>query len=459
MENMEHYWQVASDLINIIDMGITGYLYYRLANPFLNKSRYAKSVAVTYFLVILTAYFIPYEMSGMFAYAMAVTAVFVVMYLIDKRNVEQKLFLAVIMYLLDWIVHGIITIPRNLLLKKIVNSLYMGLRPVLNFSCFIGVEIVCSVCGVLIWAFFIHIIDKVYICKRENMSKKELCMMLSTPCLVLTGYGTFSFFSVAYLADTQFYIWNVHSEYIWIKGLYQVISFIAIITEIAIYQSIKSGYGKEKENAVLAEQIENMKKHISEVEALYSDIRGLKHDMGNHVMTLENLFRKNEKGEAARYLTRLKEQLNEKASEIRTGNPVTDVIMKEKHKKAEENGIAFDCNFYYPGGTKINAFDISVILNNGINNALEGAMKCGNPRISICSYQKNNAYMIEITNNFTGQIVINEETGLPDTTKKDRGEHGFGLINIRNVAEKYFGCIDIEQKEESFMLSIMLMLE
>ena len=181
--------------------------------------------------------------------------------------------------------------------------------------------------------------------------------------------------------------------------------------------------------------------------------------MGNHVMTLENLFRKNEKGEAARYLTRLKEQLNEKASEIRTGNPVTDVIMKEKHKKAEENGIAFDCNFYYPGGTKINAFDISVILNNGINNALEGAMKCGNPRISICSYQKNNAYMIEITNNFTGQIVINEETGLPDTTKKDRGEHGFGLINIRNVAEKYFGCIDIEQKEESFMLSIMLMLE
>lgn len=47
----------------------------------------------------------------------------------------------------------------------------------------------------------------------------------------------------------------------------------------------------------------------------------------------------------------------------------------------------------------MNAFDVSIILNNGIDNALEGAASCREPYIRISSYQKGNAYMIEIENN------------------------------------------------------------
>ena len=49
--------------------------------------------------------------------------------------------------------------------------------------------------------------------------------------------------------------------------------------------------------------------------------------------------------------------------------------------------------------------------------------------------------------------------GLPETTKKDKGSHGFGLANIRRVAQSYFGDIDISQDENSFTLTIMLMIE
>jgi sensor histidine kinase regulating citrate/malate metabolism len=47
---------------------------------------------------------------------------------------------------------------------------------------------------------------------------------------------------------------------------------------------------------------------------------------------------------------------------------------------------------------------------------------------------------------------------LPQSTKTEN-EHGYGLLNIRKVAHKYFGEIDITQKGNEFKLGIMLMLE
>ena len=48
------------------------------------------------------------------------------------------------------------------------------------------------------------------------------------------------------------------------------------------------------------------------------------------------------------------------------------------------------------------------------------------------------------------------ETGLPETTKKDKENHGFGLTNIRKVSQKYYGDIDIRQEKKSFTLTVML---
>ena len=102
--------------------------------------------------------------------------------------------------------------------------------------------------------------------------------------------------------------------------------------------------------------------------------------------------------------------------------------------------------------------DISVILNNAIDNAIEGASECENPWIKILSYRKNNAYMIEIRNSVTGRRAVDEDSGLPHTTKEGEG-HGFGLANIRKVAQRYYGDIAIEQKESEFVLVVMLIIE
>ena len=67
--------------------------------------------------------------------------------------------------------------------------------------------------------------------------------------------------------------------------------------------------------------------------------------------------------------------------------------------------------------------------------------------------------MLEITNCISRNVQIDIETGLPETSKKDKLNHGYGLINIRKVAQKYYGDIDIIQKEREFTLMVMLMID
>ena len=130
--------------------------------------------------------------------------------------------------------------------------------------------------------------------------------------------------------------------------------------------------------------------------------------------------------------------------------------MLEKKNEAEKKKIRFQSAFYYPENANINAFDISVILNNALQNAIENAKMSEDSYIRIRSYRRDNAYMIEVANYFAGSLQWDEESGLPITSKAGTDGHGYGLSNIRKVAEKYSGGIAIDLKNREFILSIML---
>ncbi len=201
-------------------------------------------------------------------------------------------------------------------------------------------------------------------------------------------------------------------------------------------------------------QIENMKTHIEGVEKLYGDIRSLRHDMGNHIQMIERLMAAGSSAEASAYLERLKSEWKELAPEIRTGNPVTDMILLEKKKEAEARGIRFECDFYYPDGTGLDAFDISVLLYNALNNCLE-SVNGEDPYIKIQAFRKNSVFVLFISNRFQGRLQMDAAEGLPLTTKTNGG-HGIGLKNMRRVARKYMGDLSFEQNGDEVTVGIIL---
>ena len=92
--------------------------------------------------------------------------------------------------------------------------------------------------------------------------------------------------------------------------------------------------------------------------------------------------------DATEYLEHLKNEWDEVSPEIKTGSPVIDVILMEKLREAKERQIRFISDFHYPQNTKLNAFDLSVIMNNALNNCMEN-VSGDDPYISISSFRKN----------------------------------------------------------------------
>ena len=165
--------------------------------------------------------------------------------------------------------------------------------------------------------------------------------------------------------------------------------------------------------------------------------------------------------EIEHYLTQMTKTTERLDFADKTGHPITDIILHQTRQQAKRQGTEFTAAFHYPADREFDIYDISVILNNGLKNALEACAKIPPPAgIEVRSYSKGSLFFIEIENDFAGELVFSENDELPCTTKRDKERHGIGLANITRCAEKYQGSVEaaVVQKEnrQRFCLTVML---
>jgi len=450
-------WGVFTHTVSVIELCIAGYCLYRLVRPFLRSAKVTLAAGGIYFLAMLALYAVPIHMDAFMAYAIGSLAAFLVMCGLERTNYIQKAFLAITYFSLRWFTGTISEILYDKLYYLVENTAWFKGNPPMSaqFMVYVGVCVFYLVMVFVITAGAVHCITRSYVCKYEKMTKRELLILVIPPFLGAVGYKIIRYYRSFYIRENG----KPPEGYDMLLLFYCAVSVMVVIILIMLYQNIKAAQEEKLADNLLSTQIDNMKRHIGQVENLYQDIRSMKHDMTNHVLTLERLYAGNETKEAEDYVSDLKAALIETVGEVRSGNPVTDVILQEWKTEAEKKNINFKCDLHYPTGSNINAFDVSVILNNALQNAVENVGGSETLHISILSYRRNNAYMIEISNSFSGSLQWNTESGLPITSKGDTGSHGYGLNNIRRIAVKYFGDIDFAVKNNEFILSIMLMME
>lgn len=452
------YTHAAAVLVVVLELLIEGYCFYRLVKPFLQRKKSALAAGGTYFLAMLGLYVIPPHMGIFTAYALGGLASFLVMCGMERRNYSQKAFLAATYYSLRWFTAAMADILYDYLYDLVGETgWYQGNPPMhMQFLVYVGVCIFYLIMLLVITVGGTCCIVKSYVYKYEQMSKRELFMLVIPPFLGVVGYKIIRYYRTFYILESG----ELPGKYDILALFYCGVAVTVIIIIIVLYQNIKAVQGEKLENQMLAVQIENLKRHIGQVENLYQDIRGMKHDMTNHILTLERLYAGCDSAQAREYAKELKAALsNMTADGVKSGNPITDMILQEWKTEAEKRNIRFDSDFHFPADSNINAFDISVILNNALQNAVENTEDTEDARLSIRSFRRNNAYMIELGNSFSGTLQWDIENGLPITLKSKEDGHGYGLNNIRKVAKKYCGDIDIVLKDGKFLLSIMLMME
>ena len=172
-------------------------------------------------------------------------------------------------------------------------------------------------------------------------------------------------------------------------------------------------------------------------------VRALYHDMKNHLLILE----KQNSQEVKQMAADLRRQISDYEDYVHTGNDFLDVIIRDKVKKAKEQGIDFLAVIDFTAGDFIEPLDISTIFGNALDNALEASVKLPPEQRLITVKAGCNHDMLMIV--FENNAVMGKMKG---TSKEDEFLHGFGIPNIRKAVEKYNGECVIRQENGMFVM-------
>ena len=195
--------------------------------------------------------------------------------------------------------------------------------------------------------------------------------------------------------------------------------------------------------------------HYAEVENMYRQTRGWRHDYRNHIQVLKNYAQLGDLEAVKAYLDELAEDLNTVDMALKTGNKMTDVILNSKISLARSKEIQVRADAHVPVTLTTAQIDLCIILGNLFDNAIEACLKLPSKERMIRVYMemKNTQLYISFTNT-TAQKKQKTENGRFASTKG--GGHGYGLVRVDTIIERYQGYIRRGSEDGAFTTEILL---
>ncbi len=328
----------------------------------------------------------------------------------------------------------------------------------------------CRAVQLCIFILYLRLIAKYFIGMTDELKMRE-SLYLIFPCITVLCLN-FTMRLMAYSNDNNAVtlIYERVPETLILLPTVSVFMLCIIVTTVMLFRGLVRYKNEERKRLLLENSIADIRRQTTELSAVYKDMRGLRHDLAGHIANIA-AFVKNRIGENSEldgYLDNLHQVTKRLDVAENTGNPITDIIIHKARQHAKGAGISFAADFRFPAVQAIDVYDISVILNNALQNAAEACEKLTGQRwIKVRSYERGNLFFTEVINDFDGNILWHQGSDLPATIKAEAEFHGIGLLNISRTAEKYRGAVDVEiigkndstepGKHPQFCLTVMLL--
>lgn len=178
----------------------------------------------------------------------------------------------------------------------------------------------------------------------------------------------------------------------------------------------------------------------------------LKHDMKNKLNILYSLANNARNEEIKDYIVKLgNEQLNHKDL-VHSGNEIIDMTLNYKLYKVNQDVLTLD--ILVPENLEIDPFDLTTILGNVLDNAIEGMNLSQEPELIINIKYSKGMLLIKVVNSFDGIVI--KENNKYKTRKEDKLAHGIGLESIKMLVNKYDGLVNLEHDNQYFKIEIVL---
>lgn len=206
-------------------------------------------------------------------------------------------------------------------------------------------------------------------------------------------------------------------------------------------------------------QSELIEKQVREIQNMYRQVRGWRHDYRNHINNMKIQLAQGNYSGLSDYLNSLADDLDTVDTVIKTGNVMADAILNSKLNVAEKLKIKLNVRANVPEALPMSDVELCSVLGNMLDNAVEA---CGTlpekERFMRVYIGKLKEQLYISVQNSAGRV--RKEKGTYLSTKEDAASsarlHGYGLFRIDRVAKKYGGYVNRQNEEGVFATEILI---
>ena len=294
---------------------------------------------------------------------------------------------------------------------------------------------------------YLRILKKyeVYMCDIEF--KYKFALLVQGSIFQIFYNFVFAFFN----ENHTMYGWDAYA--VFFISIVGVIYSVFLTLSLAVKNILSSRQNRELQSFMY------MQKQQYEYQLQQSvAVRHFKHDLVNHIGVLRELMNEKKTKEAKEYIETIWNIQDEFDLKIHTGDSFLDIIVNYYLYLALKENIEFVVLGKLTQKMPLEMFDITTLMGNILQNAVEAAVKADVPKIRVELIEHKKEIFIVVSNSVAKKI--NTKTDFFMTSKKDKENHGFGLKNIAATVEKYHGeCYMesiVENRETLFKISIAI---
>ena len=297
----------------------------------------------------------------------------------------------------------------------------------------------------LVYIFILYVIRKIYKSKIKFNKISDFAVFLVIPIIIFV----ILLLSYAIVCDS-----NTSDLYRVFLGLIAILAFAIAIMILSIMVKVGQSYELKTRNLLMQREQEMYKKEIDNAGKYINEIAGIKHDMKNQIFCIAEMISSGDISEAEEMCKNITTKLNESAEVFNSKNIYLNSILNVTYRKAKENSIDIkikvDSDF-----SRIDGSDLITIIGNLTDNAIEALNKQNRNKSMGLTLSKKGDYYVVIVKNCIKESVLKNNPELI-SNKNDKLFHGYGLKSVNNIVKKYNGCIKISEKDDNFLVSLML---
>ena len=194
---------------------------------------------------------------------------------------------------------------------------------------------------------------------------------------------------------------------------------------------------------------------IEALSAAYAQQRKLSHDFRAHLDTLAAMLSQEncDVGMIRTYLHGLQTEQTKRLLLVNTHHTALDALLNQKALMAKNRGIDIQFRVNDLSAVTINLVDLTVIISNTLDNAIEACEKlpAADRQIYVQLLLEDGELFYGVRNRTLPVDLLPDR--LPATTKEDPSYHGYGLQNVQTTLKKYHSVYALNYENGWFEFS------